>query len=105
MDDAIREEVGHLFIDVGNKILSGNCVWNEEQMLEACNAIGHVPVSKENASIALNMSRSKFDTLVKEGKLPKGRKEGGFKELKWYVDELVPKGTKICTILKRLRIF
>ena len=58
-----------------------------------------------DASIALNMSRSKFDTLVKEGKLPKGRKEGGFKELKWYVDELIPKGTKIHAILKRLRIF
>jgi predicted DNA-binding transcriptional regulator AlpA len=34
------------------------------------------------------MSRSKFDSLVKDGLLPKGKKRRGFKELVWYEDEL-----------------
>jgi predicted DNA-binding transcriptional regulator AlpA len=37
----------------------------------------------------LGISRSKFDALIKEGKLPKGRKRRGFKELIWYKDELI----------------
>lgn len=48
----------------------------------------HKPLSKDQACSYLNMSRSKFDQLVKEGKLPKGRKRRGFKELVFYQDEL-----------------
>jgi len=36
----------------------------------------------------LNISRSTFDKLVKEGKLPKGKKRMGFKELSWKKEEL-----------------
>lgn len=48
----------------------------------------HVAVSKEKACRHLNMSRSKFDSKVLEGIIPKGRKRVGFKELVWYLDEL-----------------
>ena len=85
MEESVRKEIGKLFIDTGNKIIAGNCVWNDEQMIEACNLIGHIPISKEKAKIGLNMSRATFDNLVAESKLPKGRKESGFKELRWYV--------------------
>ena len=36
----------------------------------------------------LNMSRAKFDNMVRDGKLPKGKKVAGFKELIWYKRDL-----------------
>ena len=50
--------------------------------------LSHIALSKEQACIYLNMSRSRFDDLVRQGKLPKGKKRAGFKELFWYKDEL-----------------
>lgn len=34
------------------------------------------------------MSRATFDNYIREGKLPKGKKEAGFKELFWIKKEL-----------------
>lgn len=45
-------------------------------------------MSKYQACQYLNMSRATFDNLVREGKLPKGKKEAGFKELFWTKYEL-----------------
>ena len=36
----------------------------------------------------LNVSRATFDNCVKEGKIPKGRKQQGFKELFYYKHDL-----------------
>ena len=36
----------------------------------------------------LNISRATFDNYVREGKLPRGKKEAGFKELSWSKKEL-----------------
>lgn len=38
-------------------------------------------LSKYQACQYLNVSRATFDNYVREGKLPKGKKEAGFKEL------------------------
>ena len=103
MDELAQEEIGNLFIDIGNRIKSGNCVWNDEQMVEACNLIGHIPVSKEEARIGLDVSRATFDNLVAENKLPKGRKESGFKELRWYIDEIILDKLNIRKVLKKLK--
>ena len=46
------------------------------------------PMSKYQAYTYLNMSRATFDNLVREGKLPKGVKVAGFKELFWYKKDL-----------------
>jgi predicted DNA-binding transcriptional regulator AlpA len=45
-------------------------------------------MSKYQAYTYLNMSRATFDNLVREGKLPKGVKVAGFKELFWYKKDL-----------------
>ena len=104
MEESVRKEIGKLFIDTGNKIIAGNCVWNDEQMIEACNLIGHIPISKEEARIGLDVSRATFDNLVAENKLPKGRKESGFKELKWYIDEIIPDKSNIRKFLMKVKI-
>ncbi len=103
MEESVRKEIGRLFIDTGNKIIAGNCVWNDEQMIEACNLIGHIPVSKEEARIGLDVSRATFDNLIAENKLPKGRKESGFKELRWYIDEIILDKLNIRKVLKKLK--
>lgn len=50
--------------------------------------LAHKVMSKEEACLYLNISCSKFYKYMDEGKLPKGRKRTGWKELCWYKDEL-----------------
>ena len=38
-------------------------------------------LSKYQACTYLNMSRATFDKYIREGKIPKGKKEAGFKEI------------------------
>ena len=45
-------------------------------------------LSKYQACQYLNMSRATFDNYIRKGKLPKGKKETGFKELFWRVKDL-----------------
>ena len=45
-------------------------------------------LSKYQACKYLNMSRATFDNYIRKGKLPKGKKETGFKELFWRVKDL-----------------
>ncbi len=40
-------------------------------------------LSKYGSYTYLNVSRATFDNYVKEGKIPKGKHEAGFKELSW----------------------
>ena len=65
---------------------------SKEQMAEVVTQLADFnsdrPLSKAQACDYLNISRSTFDKLVKEGKLPKGKKRLGFKELSWRKEEL-----------------
>lgn len=70
------------------KMESDDCELSEEEINEIMHIVGHQVMSKAQAYEYLNMSRSKFDALVLDGKLPKGKKRLGFKELVWYKDEL-----------------
>ena len=45
-------------------------------------------LSKYQACKYLNMSRATFDKYIREGKIPKGKKEAGFKEIFWDESEL-----------------
>ena len=45
-------------------------------------------LSKYQSCEYLNMSRANFDKYIREGKIPKGKKEAGFKELFWEESEL-----------------
>ena len=78
-----------LLRDTADKLDAGTCEISEDQAMDVISMLSHQPLSKDQACTYLNMSRSKFDELVKEGKLPKGRKRRGFKELLWFQDELI----------------
>ena len=45
-------------------------------------------MSKVMACDYLGVSRKKIDNYVKDGFIPKGIKEDGFKELNWYRSDL-----------------
>ena len=45
-------------------------------------------LSKYQACTYLNISRATFDNYVRESKIPKGKKETGWKELSWSENEL-----------------
>lgn len=77
-----------LLRDTANKIDAGNCEMSEEEAIAIINNMTHIALSKEMACKHLNMSRSKFDDMVRAGSIPKGRKRVGFKELIWWKDEL-----------------
>ena len=72
---------------------TGNCNLSLDEEIEVINFINKLSnkecrMSKYEAYYYLNISRAKFDNLVKEGKLPKGKKQQGFKELSWTKGDL-----------------
>jgi len=85
---ALKKLLTKLLRDTANKIDAGTCELSEEEAAQMLEVLSHIALSKEQACIYLNMSRSRFDDLVRQGKLPKGKKRVGFKELFWYKDEL-----------------
>lgn len=74
-------------IDVGNSNIS------EKEAIEIIDTIRRFTdkekrLSKYAACEYLNVSRATFDNYVREGKLPRGKHEIGFKELSWSKKEL-----------------
>lgn len=70
---------------------AGKFECDKEQMAQVVTQLAEFNtefLSKAQACDYLNISRSTFDKLVKEGKLPKGKKRMGFKELSWRKEEL-----------------
>lgn len=88
MKNIVSKWVSKMLREIADKIDSGNCEIDEEQAMHIMSTIGHEAMSKDSACSYLNISRSKFDSLVADGKLPKGRKRRGFKELVWFKNEL-----------------
>lgn len=85
---ALKKLVIKLLRETADKIDAGTCEISESEAMDIMSVLSHQVMSKEDACIYLNISRSRFDDLVREGKLPKGRKRRGFKELVFYKDEL-----------------
>ena len=84
----LKKQIVKALKETADKIEAGNCELSESEVMDIMSVLSHQVMSKEDACIYMNMSRSKFDDLVREGRLPKGRKRRGFKELVWYKDEL-----------------
>lgn len=74
--------------DIADKMDAGTSEVTESQAIDILRIVAHEAMSKEQACNYLNLSRSRFDDLVRERKIPKGQKRVGFKELVYYRDEL-----------------
>lgn len=84
----LKRQIVKALKETADKIEAGNCELSESEAMDIMSVLSHQVMSKEDACIYMNMSRSKFDDLIREGKIPKGRKRRGFKELVFYKDEL-----------------
>ena len=85
---SLRELVVKYMRDVADKMEVGTSEISESQAMDILRIVAHEVMSKEQACIYLNLSRSRFDDLVRERKIPEGKKRMGFKEKIWYKDEL-----------------
>ena len=72
-------------IDSGNSNITSE---QQEQIVNLLNDIRDPKLSKYQACKFLNMSRAKFDNLVREGVIKRGEKQVGFKELFWRKRDL-----------------
>lgn len=71
----------------------GNSNASDEQCDEIIDIVNRITntknkLSKYQACKYLNISRATFDNYVRAGKIPKGEKEQGFKELFWTKESL-----------------
>jgi alpha-amylase/alpha-mannosidase (GH57 family) len=85
----IREKL----LQIINDIDAGNSNLTEEEAIEVAKVIQSFTdktqkMSKYKACQYLNVSRATFDNYVREGLLPRGNKEPGFKELFWTEKDL-----------------
>lgn len=93
-----------LLAELIDRIDSGQCATTEEQNERFLRCLGAFCGSREKtynkteAIRYLGMSRSKFDTLRREGKIPKGKKCVGEVSRRWTkaeLDEYIEKEKKV----------
>lgn len=82
-----------LLLKIVDDIDAGNSNINEEDSIKIVKVLSEYTrkdngISKYAACEYLNMSRATFDNYVREGKIPRGKHEIGFKELRWYKKDL-----------------
>ena len=75
-------------LQIVDNIDSGNSNISDDDQIEIINCLKKFTekdnrLSKYQACRYLNISRATFDNYIREGKLPKGTKQPGFKELSW----------------------
>lgn len=61
----------------------------EDEAMDLLSVLFHQAMSKEEAADYLRVSIPTFNNYIALGKVPKGRKRKGHKELVWYKDELI----------------
>lgn len=80
-------------LQIIDDIDSGNSNANEEELMQIVGALRKYTrkdrlINKYQAYTYLNISRAKFDNMVREGVIPRGIKEPGSRELKWRKKDL-----------------
>lgn len=82
-----------LLLGIVDDIDAGNSNIDEDEALQIAKTLRSIvrkdiPMSKYQAYTYLNISRATFDNLVRDGKIPRGKKIPGLKELIWYKKDL-----------------
>lgn len=80
--------IKELLLKIIDDIDTGNSNITEDEEIEIIENLKRLTnkdrrMSKYSACQYLNISRATFDNYVREGKLPKGEHDIGFKELSW----------------------
>ena len=85
--------IRELLLKMVDNIDAGNSNISEEECNSIINTLKaftekDIPMSKYQAFNYLHISRATFDNLVREGKIPQGKKQQGFNELQWFKKDL-----------------
>ena len=85
--------IRNLLLKIVDDIDAGNSNISDSEAIELVSTLKEFTnkekrLSKYSSCQYLNVSRATFDNYVREGKLPKGKHEVGFKELSWSKKEL-----------------
>lgn len=87
------QTIRKLLLGIVDDIDAGNSNIDENEAMQVIGLLKGMrkdnPISKYQAYTYLGISRAKFDNLVREGKIPKGKKISGFKELVWFKKDLL----------------
>lgn len=102
--------IRNLLMKIVDDIDAGNPNITEEEAVKLIGTLKELSdkerrLSKYAACEYLNVSRATFDNYVREGKLPKGKHEVGFKELSWSkkdLDEFVRKSRNNRSLLNNV---
>ena len=89
MGNIVNKTIANLLRDIANKFDDDNCEISEDEAMDIINVVAHEALSKEEACIYMNLKTSRFDDLVRDGVIPKGVKRKGWKELRWYKNDLI----------------
>lgn len=87
------QTIKKLLQNIIDDIDAGNTNIDEEEAIQIAKTLKEmsrkdIPMSKYQAYTYLNISRASFDNLVRAGKIPKGKKVQGFRELQWFKRDL-----------------
>lgn len=93
MEDNKLKSTKELLLKIANSIDENSSYINSEQYEELLSTVNfmtqsNVKYSKYQAIDYLNISRATFDNYVADGKISKGRKQQGFKEIFWLKSDL-----------------
>ena len=94
----IRKRLSNILRKCADSLDAGNTPLEEKEMEYLLDAVRYVTeerLSKYQVAQKLNFDNTKkVDYLVSTGRLRKGRKQPGFKEIFWYPKDLedIPKG-------------
>lgn len=88
------QTIKKILLGIIDDIDAGNSNADEEELYEIVKVLKEmvrkdVPMSKYQAYTYLNVSRATFDNMVRDGKIPKGKKTAGYKELSWEKKDLI----------------
>lgn len=61
---------------------------SEEEAMDILRVIAHESLSKTQAASHLRISPQHFNLLIRQKQIPPGREIAGYKEKRWYKDEL-----------------
>lgn len=89
----LNDILGEELFRIANNLKAGNSNVSEEKAISILKAVRELTddtskVSKYQAMRILHVERATFDGYVREGLLPRGIKEPGFKELFWYKKDI-----------------
>ena len=89
-----KETLKKTVLSIADAIDTGNSDYSQDEMDQILDSINRMTntqnkLSKYQAAAYLHKSTSTFDNWVRDGKIPEGRKEAGFKEKFWLKSDLI----------------